>query len=135
MRDLQIGSGDGVVAVEEDVEVDEARAFGEGFFAAHLRFNVAQSGEELKGGKIGLRCQDGIQKPRLVEKVDGLGFIDSGDFFDVDIGFGEKANGLAQVFFAVANVGTQRKIDGNHVRLLFYASAAAKKAEHGVGFG
>ena len=36
--------------VEKDVEVDEARTFGEGFLAAHLRFDVAEGGEELCGG-------------------------------------------------------------------------------------
>lgn len=36
MRDFEFGSGDGVVTVEKDVEIDEARTFGECFFAAHL---------------------------------------------------------------------------------------------------
>ena len=135
MWDLEIGSGDGVVAVEEDVQVDQARAFGEGFFAAHLRFDVAECREELRGREIGLRFEDGVEEPGLIEIINGLGFVDAGDSCDADGGFAEESDGFAQVCLAVANVGAQRQVDGNHMLLLFYAGAAAEKAEHGVGFG
>ena len=49
MRDLQFGSGDGVVVVEENVEIDEAGAFGEGFLAAHGGFDGVKRAQEIEG--------------------------------------------------------------------------------------
>ena len=135
MGDLEIGCGDDFVSVKEDVEVDQARAFGERFLAAHLRFDFAERSEKLNSRKIGLRLEDGVEEPRLVEIIDRLGFVDAGKFCDVDTGFSEETNGFAQVFLAVANVGAEREVDGDHIQRLFYANAAAKHTEHGVGFG
>ena len=42
MRHLKFGSGDGVMAVEKDVQIDQARTFGERLFAAHGRFDGAE---------------------------------------------------------------------------------------------
>jgi len=80
MGNLEVGRIDDVVAVEKDVEIDEARAFGEGFFAAHLRFDVAEGSEELRSREVSLRFEDGVKEPGLVKVIDGFGFVDAGEF-------------------------------------------------------
>ena len=77
MGNLEVRGVDGVVAVEEDVEVDEARALGECLFAAHLRLDLAEDGQELRGGEIGLRLEHCVQEPGLLEVVDGLCLVDA----------------------------------------------------------
>ena len=134
MRNLEISGGNSVVAIEKDVEIDEARPLGEGFSAAHLRFDVAECAEKLKGGENRLRFEDGVEEPGLVEEVDGLGFVNAGYLYDGDTGFGEETDGLAQVFLAVTNVGAERQVNGRHMRYLSYANAAAEKADQGMGF-
>ena len=42
MRDLQFGSSDRLIAEEKDVDVEEARAFGEGLYAAEFGFDCAE---------------------------------------------------------------------------------------------
>lgn len=81
-----------------------------------------------------MRFEDRVEEPGLIEVVDGLGFVDAGEFGDVDGGLGEPADGFAEVGLTVADVGAEREVDGGHVWLL-YACATAEKAEHGMGFG
>lgn len=116
MGDLEIPGGDGFVIVEEDVEIDQTRTFGKGFLATHLRFDVTQRVEEFGGGEIRLRFEDGVEEPGLVQKINGLGFVKAGKFPDVDAALAEESNGSAQVFLAVADVGTQRQINSRHVQ-------------------
>jgi len=78
MRDLQVRRVNGVSGVKQNIEIDEARAFGEGLLAAHVRFDLAKRGEELRGGQFGLRFDDGVQKPGLVEVIDRLRFVNAG---------------------------------------------------------
>jgi hypothetical protein len=42
MRDLQFGRVDGRLVVKKNVEVDQARPFGEGFLATHPGFDLLQ---------------------------------------------------------------------------------------------
>ena len=106
MGNLEVGSVDGRVVIEQDVEIDEARTFSERFFATHLRFDGTKNAKELSGGKFGLCYQHGVEEPRLVEIVDGLGFVDAGDFCDANVRGTEQANGFAQVLFAFADIGS-----------------------------
>ena len=61
-----------------------------------------------------MSSEHGIEKPGLVEIIDGLGFVNAGKPEHMDAGFGEEADGLAQVFLAIANVGAERQIDSSH---------------------
>lgn len=116
MRNLQVRGVDGVIAIEEDVEIDKAWAFGERLLASHLRFDVAEGGEELRGGEVGLGFEDGVEEPGLVEIIDGLGFVDGRELYDVDAGLGKKANGFAKIGFAVADVSAESEIGRGHGR-------------------
>ena len=134
MRDLKCGCIDRFGAVEKDIEVDETRTLGERFLATHLRFDVAKSRQEFWGRQFRLGCENGVEKPGLVEIIDGLGFVNPGGFDDVNAGFRDAADGLAQVLFALANVGSQRQINCGHSRLRFYAEAAAENSDKGMRF-
>src|SRR5271157_4516629 len=117
MGDLQLGSGDGFVVVEEDVEINEARAFGEGFLAAHGGFDGVELLQEIERGQNSLRFEGGVEEPGLFEIINGLGFVDAGNFQDADAGIFEKTNGFAKVVIAIADVGSQRDVDGGHAEL------------------
>src|ERR1700751_2106012 len=76
MRDLQFGSIERQIAEKQDVDIEEARSFGESFLAAELRFDGAKGAEEIDGLQIGCAFDDAIEEPRLIEIVDRLGFIE-----------------------------------------------------------
>jgi hypothetical protein len=134
MGDLQGGRVDGFVSVEKNVEIDEARSFGEGLLAAHFGFDATEGGEELRRSQIGLRFEDRVEKPGLVEVVDRLGFVDAREFRDVNRGLRHAADGFAEIGLAIADVGAEREVNGGHVWLL-YARPPAEKTKQGVGLG
>jgi len=77
MWDLEIRRVDGFTAVEENVEVEEARTFGEGLLAAHLRFDKTKGAKEIEGVEFGLRFEDGVEEPILIEVIEGFGFVNA----------------------------------------------------------
>jgi hypothetical protein len=52
-----------------------------------------------------LGFEDGVEEPGLVEIVDGLGFVEGGKFGDLDVGVAEESECVAEIFFAVADIG------------------------------
>jgi len=104
VRNLQIGSGDGFVAVEKNIEIDEARTFGEELFAAHSGFDAAHGGKQIVGGEIGLDLEDSVKEPGLVEIIDRLGFVEAGNSRDMNVAFAEETNRFAKVLLAIADV-------------------------------
>src|SRR5579859_8106696 len=105
MGDLQFGGGDGLVAIYKDIDVEEAGAFGEGFFTAEAVFNGADGVEEGEGCEVCFGLQGAIEEPGLVEVVDRGGFIEGGEFLRVDASGGQGGDGGLQVGGAVAEVG------------------------------
>ncbi len=65
-----------MIAEEKDVDVEEARAFGESFSAAKLGLDGAEGMQELDGLRIGFTFDDAIEEPGLVEVIDRLGFVE-----------------------------------------------------------
>jgi len=80
VRNLELRRIDGGIAIEKNVQVDQARPLGEGFLAAHLQFDAAQNAEKFRGWELRIRFQDGVEKPGLIEIVDRLGFKEAGYF-------------------------------------------------------
>lgn len=111
VRHLKFGKIDGFVAVKEDVQVDEARAFGKSFCAAHGLLDVLESPQEFQWRERGLGFYSTIQEPGLVEIVDGFGFIKVGNGSYGNTPIRKHANGSLQVALAMAQVGTERKVD------------------------
>ena len=105
VRNLQVGSLDGLVGVEQDVQVDEARTLGKGFLAAHGRFDAPKRGEKFGGRKMGLGEKDGVEEPGLVEIIDRFGFVDAGNREHLDRSVLQVASRFPQILCAVANVG------------------------------
>lgn len=58
--DLEFSSGDGLRAVEKNVQINEPGAFGELFFATHLGFNGVQRVQKGERLKSGFRFDDAI---------------------------------------------------------------------------
>jgi len=102
MRDLQFGRVDGRLVVKKNVEVDQARAFREGFLATHTGFDLTQCPQERRGCQVGLRRQHRIEEPGLVEIIDGLRFVQAGSLKHPDRGTVQAADGFAEIFLAFA---------------------------------
>jgi hypothetical protein len=102
MRDLQFGSNDRLIAEEKDVDVEDARAFGESFSAAKLGLDGAEGMQELDGLRIGFTFDDAIEEPGLVEVIDRLGFVEGRNFMHMKICRGQHGDGGAQVRGTIA---------------------------------
>ena len=102
MRDLQFGSNDRLIVEEKDIDVEEARSFGEGFLAAELGFDGAEGMQELDGLRIGFTFDDAIEEPGLVEVIDRLGFVEGRNFMHMKICRGQRGDGGAQVRGTIA---------------------------------
>jgi hypothetical protein len=102
MRDLQFGSKDRLIAEEKNVDVEEARAFGESFSAAKLGLDGAEGMQELDGLRIGFTFDDAIEEPGLVEVIDRLGFVEGRNFMQMKICRGQRGDGGAQVRGTIA---------------------------------
>ena len=75
MRDGQPGLVHDAVAVDEEVEVDRARAEAPLLVpnSAELPFDREQAGQELAGRELGLDHRRAVQEERLIRIADGLG--------------------------------------------------------------
>src|SRR5262245_51624635 len=110
MGDLEFGRGDGFVAVKENVYVEEARAFGEFFFATELQFDFAKGAQQIEWGQRCFSFGDAVEEPGLVEIIDRFGLVEGRDSCDSD-GWGKRADGAAQIPGAVAKIGTKGEVD------------------------
>jgi hypothetical protein len=104
VRDLEVGSVNRFRAVEEDVEVDFARAFGELFLATELRFDRAQGFEERMRREVCFCLHNAIEEPRLVEIVDWFGFVNRGSLLEADAGRRKRGYGGAEIGLAVSYI-------------------------------
>ena len=89
-----------LVYKEEEVEVEDAGAFGWGIgaVAAHGVFNGEELVEEIEGRKVGLEEGGGVEEAGLVEIAYGVGSVEGGDGGDAAEG-GEAGDGFAEVGF------------------------------------
>ena len=80
VRDDETGAADDEIAVEQDVEVEGARAVGEavGAVAAEVLFDEEQGAEQFEWGEIGFEGGGGVEKAGLVGESDGRGGVERG---------------------------------------------------------
>ncbi len=102
VRDLQFGSVERLIAEEKDVDIEEARAFGECSLAAELRFDGTKCAQEFDGLRIGFTFNDAIEEPGLVEIIDGFGFVEGRNFLYLKICERQRANGGSEVRGTIA---------------------------------
>ena len=76
--DLETGLGDDEIAVEKDVEVEGARAIGNGggAIAAEFALDGEEGGEEIAGSKRGFEGEGGVEEERLIGEADGGGGVE-----------------------------------------------------------
>ena len=91
-----------MVAEEKDVDIEEARSFGERFFASELRFDGAEGVQEIDGLGIGFAFDDAIEEPGLIEVIDRLGFVEGRNFLYPKICGRQRGDGRSQVRSAIA---------------------------------
>lgn len=86
MGNRQVRRFDDVLSVEQDVQVDGARALGAS--SAHstsFPFHAQENGEELQREVAGLADGNDIQKPGLVFEILRFGFVEGGDSGNLDV--------------------------------------------------
>ena len=109
---LQFRRGDRLIAIYKDIDVEEAGAFGESFFAAEVVFDGAEGVEEREWREVCFGLNRAIEEPRLVEVVHGGGFVEGGEFLRLNASDGQGGDGGLQVGGAVAEVGAEGEVDG-----------------------
>src|SRR5208282_6578715 len=82
MGDGEFRRSDDLVAEEENVNVDGARAFVLQAAASHIALNPENRGHELLRCVAGFEGGGAIQKPGLLGELHGLGFVKRRDSYD-----------------------------------------------------
>jgi hypothetical protein len=94
----EIGCLHDEIAVEQEVEVDDARAFGwgGGAVSTHGVLDGEEVVEEVEWGESCVEEGGGVEEAGLVEVANGVGGVEGGYGGDVTEG-GEAAEGFAEV--------------------------------------
>jgi len=119
MRDFEVGLGDDLIAEEQDVEVERARAVWKTgcAVAAELALDSEQAFEQGARGEFGFERDHGVDKVRLVGEADGRGGVErragneAAQGFEARCGGGERGFGRASVAW---QVGAEADIGGGH---------------------
>jgi hypothetical protein len=134
VRHLEAGRVDRLVAVEEQVEVDRARAEARPPpLAAQSPLDGEQAVEELTRRERRLELGRAVQEARLVEVVDGIGLAKGRNGAELDAGLGrEQVEGSAERRLPVAEVRTQAD-EGARQRLRSTVAAACSTGSRTSG--
>jgi hypothetical protein len=112
VRDRESRFLDDPISEQQNIEVDEARAFLLDALTAHGGFEGEQCVQELARLLRGLNADDAIQEPGLIGEFDGLGLIERRDGAHAGEG-AEALDGVAKVAGAIAEVGTEGQVGGS----------------------
>ncbi len=95
--DIEAGLANDQVSIEDDVEIERARAIGRAgdAVAAEFALEGEKRAEKLEGGEIGFKSDDGIEKARLLGEAGGRGGVERGARRDVADG-GEASGGSGE---------------------------------------
>jgi len=119
VRDFEAGDGENEIAVEEDIEVEGARAAGGrgAAVAAEFNFNGEERAEQSERGKVSLEGDDGVEEAGLSCIADGRSGVERGargDNAEGDEafgGFGERGFRRAR---GAGQVGAKGYVGGGH---------------------
>ena len=115
VRHLERVGADHAVTVEEDVDVDRARAVSLARAPPHPGLDPLHGGEEVGRLERGGALQREIQETGLVGHVHRLGLVDRRDPLDPDVR-AEALERLGQVALAVSHVRPEPEVDGRRRR-------------------
>src|SRR5207237_4824112 len=99
---------DGLVAVEKYVDINQPRTLRELLFAAHARFYVTETMQQVQSRHMGLALYNTIQKPRLFQVIHWLRLVDRRYLHHAQAGRRQRSNGRTEIRFAIPYVRTQR---------------------------
>ena len=91
----------------EDVDINVAGAFIDGFLPAHFRLDLLRSIEEFEGEMFGLRLDYHVEKRGLIKDVGGGGFDDRATTDSFNLFDAEAFDGFVEESLAVAEVGAE----------------------------
>jgi len=75
MRDLQFGRVDCFLAVQQNVEINQSRAFRDELLAAHVSFDLPQRLQQCSRRQLRLCFNGAVKEPRLIQIIDGFGLV------------------------------------------------------------
>src|SRR5689334_20046790 len=104
VRDYEIRSPDDEIREQENVDVDGARAFGDGAPAPELLLYLASPPQQLQRKEVGLGFRNQVEKPALARQVRGFRFVDGRDAPDRHLSRVEFVDGGLQHGFTIAYV-------------------------------
>ena len=107
VRELEMGRLQGQFVEVEDVDINVARAFIDGFLPAHVRLDLLRSIEEFEGEMFRAGFDDHIEKMGLIEDVGGGGFDDRAATDGFDLFGAEAFDGFVEESLAVAEIGAE----------------------------
>jgi len=116
VRDFEAGLADGLVAVEQEIEVDRAWAppLLAGTVAAEAPFDLEQALEELPRPKAGLELGSRVHEPRLVGVSNGISLAEGRNRHDGDlVELAQTRESLAESRLALAEDGAEAPV-GTH---------------------
>jgi hypothetical protein len=120
MGNFEVRLAEAEIAVEENVEVEGARAVGEarGAVAAELLLDGQQGAEQLARGELGFKGDCGIEEAGLRCESDGRGGIERGAANNAaERGKARGRRGQRGVWLAgeAGQVGTETDVSGVHL--------------------
>ncbi len=110
----EFGSADDARSVEEDVDIDGARAHGHAATAAERPLDLLQAAEKLERHQGGFGRDGAVQEGALIDAADRLGEVDGGLAERADAGLGQSVESARQMSGAVADVRSEGEIDRSH---------------------
>ncbi len=120
MREGEFGRGKGLAGEVDEVDVDGARAVGDGANAAEAGFDfvhVAREGERIERGFEDDDLIEELLRGKFGRHIDGVGFDDGGGAAEMCVGQGRKCRGrTGQVVGARFDVGAKRDDGALRVR-------------------
>ena len=76
MGNDQSGCFDDEVAIKNDIDVDDARAFGLRTHTSHILLKSERSGEKLRRWELRIKGDNAVQEPGLRGDLHGLCFVE-----------------------------------------------------------
>ncbi len=103
MRQAEVGRRKNRIPEQQEVDVDNARAFRLRTLSSHFLLDLKHSREEISRRQIRTQRYSAIEEPGLRGELNGLSFIErgNGDYFAE---CGEFPNGGSKIVFAAADV-------------------------------
>src|SRR5437667_3839691 len=114
VRDGQCRGARDDIVIEQDINVNRARALAPARPAAHRALDRLDRFEQPQRRQLRISLRHAVDKPRLRPEVHGFGLIERGSPADLGASLAEHPEGPAKVGDTISKVRTKREVDTVH---------------------